>query len=165
MCSPRPHAGKDAECWLCRGGRAARTRCRYLPLPESVSPWQPALPEAPWAQHRHCSPATVIAASPAGGTDIFSRFQASLETGSLTSQQCPPQLLSLLGQAAYLTGWACLQTKSSQGWVTNHRTAQREANALKAQAFPGDCTRMEKLRQGETYGLISLIPCWCGSEA
>lgn len=137
-----------------------------MPLPasacESASPWQLALPDAPWAQHHHCSPATVIAASLAGGTDIFSRFQASPETGSLTSELCPPQHLSLLEQVAGLMGWAIgLQTKSSQGWATTSQGSTAGVNELRAQAFPGQMHTGEetearrKLRDGK----YSLIPC------
>lgn len=122
---------------------------------------QLALPDAPWAQHRHCSPATVIAASLAGGTDIFSRFQASLETGSLTSEQCPPHHLSLLEQVACLMGWALLQTKSSQGWVTTSQDSTAGVSELKAQAFPGEWTLMVKLRQGETHGMVNSVICCC----
>lgn len=110
-----------------------------MPLPasacESASPWQLALPDAPWAQHRHCSPATVIAASLAGGTDIF-RFQASLETGSVTSEQCPPQHLSLLEQVIYLMGWALLQTQSSQGWVTTLQDSTAQLGLMSSEPRP-----------------------------
>lgn len=93
-------------------GQAARQRraAEYqMPLPASASesalPWQLALPDAPWTQDRHCSPATVIVASLAGGTDIFSRFRASMETGSLTSELHPAQALSLLEQVTCFKGW------------------------------------------------------------
>jgi hypothetical protein len=52
-------------------------------------------------------------------------------------------------------GWALLQTKSSQGWVTALQDSTAGVNELRAQAFPGECTLMEKLRQAETYGMIN----------
>lgn len=103
----RVGAGQDAEYRQAAGQRRAAEYQMLLPASasESASPWQLALPDAPWTQDRHCSPATVIAASLAGGTDIFSRFRASLETGSLTSELHPAQALSLQEQVACFKVW------------------------------------------------------------
>lgn len=130
-------------------GQAARQRrvAEYqILLPasasESASPWQLALPDAPRTQNCHCSPATVIAASLAGGTDIFSRFRASLETGILTSELHPAQALSLLEQVA------CFK-----GWVTKDSTAGLDG----VMASPGECTQVGKLRKREEL--------WVGNES
>lgn len=119
--NPGPQQRLQGGCWAgCSVPARQRRAAGYqMLLPasasESSSPWQPALPDAPWAQHRHCSPASVIAASLAGGTDIFSRFRASLETGSLTSELRPAEGPQSPGTGGLFQGLGDHRSQDSTG--------------------------------------------------